>query len=62
MAGHGLELKAMIRYSEISLLVSARDTAVPSSPKTCPQLTEMNDSVLEGIPRADIPSELRLGM
>ena len=42
--------------------VRARDTAVPSSPKTPPQLAEMKDSVLVGIPRAEMPSELRLGM
>jgi len=29
---------------------------------TWPQLTEMKDSVLDGIPRAETPSELRFGI
>ena len=44
------------------LQVRAKETAVPSSPRTPPQWNEMNSSVLVGMGKALIPSELRLGI
>ena len=49
-------------FINTDLLTSARDTAVASSPSTLPQWWDMYASVLAGMVRALIPSELRFGM